>query len=117
MAEPQTIAAAFPAEVWTALGGVTTLAIGLVTVLWNRQNNDIKDHTVKLDSGQQAFNGIGEKFVKIGEQLKSLEKEDAYESEELDRLELDIKDLTKRLLILEIEHKNCTGRTQKNTGD
>lgn len=117
MAEPQTIAAAFPSEVWTALGGSVTLVVGLVTVLWNRQNNDIKDHATKLDTGQQAFNGIGEQFVKIGEQLKALEKEDVYEGEELDRLEVDIKDLTKRLLILETEHKNCTGRTKKNTGD
>lgn len=117
MAEPQTLATAFPTEVWTALGGGVTLIIGLVSLLWDRQNSDIKDHAAKLDSGQKAFSGIGEQFVKIGEQLKALEKEDAYECEELDRLELDLKDLTSRLLVLETEHKSCTARNKKSTGD
>ena len=102
-----TLAATHPAEIWGALGGATTLIIGLVTVLWNRQNSDIKAHDIKLDAGQAAFSGIGEKLVKIGEQIKALELEDSYEGEELDRLELDIKDLNKRLLIIETEHKHC----------
>lgn len=112
MAEP-TLAASFPTEVWAALGGATTLIVGLVTVLWNRQNKDIQAHDEKLTSGQAAFVKIGETLVLIGEQLKALEKEDSYQGEELDRLELDIKSLTKQLTVLETEHKNCQGRLPK----
>lgn len=113
MAEPQTLAGTFPTEVWAALGGATTLIVGLVTVLWNRQNTDIKAHDEKLTAGQTAFIGIGEKLVLIGYQLKALEKEDSYQDGEMDRLELDIKALTKQLTILQTEHSSCPRRPPK----
>lgn len=110
MAEPQTLAQTHSAEVWTALVGSITVIGGLVTVLWNRQNNDIKAHEVKLEAGQRAFTEIGEKLVLIGEQIKALQSEDAFEGEELDRLEADIKDLNRRLTVLETEHNSCIPR-------
>lgn len=113
----QTLAATHPTEVWAALGGTATAVVVLMTYIWNRQNADIKGTSdevkltnLRLDAGQKAFANIGEQFVKIGEQLKALEKEDIYEGEEIDRLELDIKILNNRLLVIETEHKNCIGR-------
>lgn len=110
MAEPQTLAATHPAEVWAALAASVTVIGVLVTALWTRQNNDIKAHELKLEAGAKAFAGIGEQFVKIGEQIKALEKEDTYELEEIDRIGLDIKILATHLTILETEHKSCQGR-------
>lgn len=107
MAEPQALAAQHPTEVWAALAGSVTLIGVLVTALWSRQNNDIKAHEIKLAAGQNAFTAIGEQLVKIGEQIKALEKEDAFTSEEFDRLGLDIKTLDHDLTVLKTEHKNC----------
>lgn len=64
----------------------------------------------KLDRGVTAFSEIGKKLVAIGEKITALEEEDAFESQELDRICLDIKDLEKRLLTIEVEHKGCQER-------
>ena len=113
----QTIAAAHPTEVWAALGGTLTAIVVLMTYIWGRQNNDIKGISDevnllngRLDAGVKVFSGIGEQLVRIGEQLKALEKEDSYQDEEMDRIGLDIKILATHLTILETEHKSCQGR-------
>ncbi|MBV5327110.1 MAG: hypothetical protein JZU65_05645 [Chlorobium sp.] len=114
---PEQTVAVHPVDLWTALGASVTMIAGLVTYIWTRQNNDIKGisddvklaHS-RLDLGIGEFSDIGEQLVKIGEQLKALEKEDLYESQEMDRLDLDIKLLNNRLLVLETEHKNCKAR-------
>lgn len=110
MAEPQSLAATHPVEVWAALGGAVTIIIALVTVLWNRQNNDIKAHENKLESGQRSFAEIKETLVKLGEQIAALREEDAFQGEELDRLELEIKTLTNQLTVLQTEHNSCIPR-------
>jgi hypothetical protein len=116
----QTIAAAHPTEVWAALGGTVTAVVVLMTYIWNRQNADIKGISdevkftnARLDAEQKAFANIGEQFVKIGEQLKALEKEDVFSGEEFDRLGVDIKLLAHDLTVLKTEHKNCIGRLGK----
>jgi len=119
MPDQTTMAATHPAEVWAALGGTVTIIMALTTYIWNRQNkdikgisDDIKSANGRLDIGTTAFSGVGEQLVKIGEQIKALEKEDMYESEEMDRLALDIKLLNNRLLVLETEHRSCPGRSK-----
>jgi peptidoglycan hydrolase CwlO-like protein len=117
MAEPQSLAATHPVEVWTALGGSVTIIIALVTVLWNRQNNDIKAHETKLEMGQRSFAAINETLVKLGEQIAALREEDEFQGEELDRLELDIKGLTQQLTVLQTEHNSCIPRKLSMRGD
>lgn len=116
MAEPQTLAAGHPTETWAALIGSITIIGGLVTVLWKRLNDDVKAQEQKLETGAQTFIDIGKRLVQIGEQIEALEREDEFEGGELDRLELDIKDLQKRLLIIETEHKGCQERLNKLGG-
>ena len=101
------VAAQHPAETWAALIGSVTLIVGMVGVLYKRLNDDIKGHDDKLNAGIKRFSEIGEKLVSIGEKIQSIEKEDAFELEEIDRLELEIKSLHSRLLIIETEHKDC----------
>jgi len=114
---PEQTVAVHPVDLWAALGVSVSMIAGLVTYIWAKQNTDIKGISdevklvnTRLDVGVKAFSGIGEQIVRIGEQIKALEKEDIYEGEEMDRLDLDIKLLNNRLLIIETEHKNCKGR-------
>jgi len=114
---PEQTVAVHPVDLWAALGVSVSMIAGLVTYIWAKQNTDIKGISdevklvnTRLDVGMRAFSSIGEQMVKIGEQIKSLEKEDAYELEEMDRISMDIKILTTHLTILETEHKNCKGR-------
>ena len=107
MSDPQTLAQSHSTEVWAALiASLSGIGI-LITVLWNRQNADIKDHANKLEAGQLAFTEIGHKLVLIGEQIKNLQEEDLFDGVELGRLETEIRLLTARILIIETEHKNC----------
>ena len=114
MPEPQTLAAQHPAEVYTLLGFTCTAIIGLLTLLYKRQSADIKGAydeadaaNARLDEGQRAFTAIGEQLVKIGEQIKALEKADEASDTELDRICLDIKNLDHDLTVIQTEHKNC----------
>ena len=117
MPEPQTLAAQHPAEVYTLLGFTCTAIIGFLTLLYKRQNEDIKGAydeadaaNARLDEGQKAFTAIGEQLVKIGEQIKALEKADEASDIELDRICLDIKNLDHDLTVIQTEHKDCVSR-------
>ena len=117
MSEPQTLAAQHPAEVYTLLGFTCTAIIGFLTLLYKRQNSDIKGAydevdaaNARLDEGQKAFAAIGEQFVKIGEQIKALEKSDEASDVELDRICLDVKNLNHDLTVIQTEHKDCVSR-------
>lgn len=117
MPEPQTLAAQHPAEIYTLLGFACTGIIGLLTVLYKKQNDDIKGAyseaeaaNVRLDRGHKVFTAIGEQLVKIGEQIKALEKADEASDIELDRICLDIKNLDHDLTVIQTEHKDCIAR-------
>lgn len=112
------LAAGHPVEVWGALIGSVTLLVGTVGILYKRLNDDIKAESdknanikimfdKKFDNGITAFSDIGKELAKIGEKLASLDREGTFANEELDRLELDIKGLHTRLVIIETEHKAC----------
>ena len=114
MQEPQTLAAQHPTEIYTLLGFTCTAIIGFLTMLYKRQNEEIKGAygeadaaNARLDEGQKAFAAIGEQLVSIGAQIKALNKADGAINVELDRICLDIKNLDHDLTIIQTEHKNC----------
>lgn len=117
MPEPQTLAAQHPGEVYTLLGFACTGILGLLTMMYKRQNEDIKGSyseaeaaNARLDAGQKTFALIGEQLVKIGEQIRALEKADEATDIELDRICLDIKNLDHDLTVIQTEHKDCVTR-------
>lgn len=104
------LSAEHPIEVWAALGASVSLIFTLVAVLYNRLNEDRKADSLRLDNGQATFSEIGKQLAVISEQMISLGKGTAFTDEEIDRLELDIKQLNNRLTVIETEHKGCMGR-------
>ena len=117
MPEPQTLAAQHPAEIYTLLGFACTGILGLLTMLYKRQNEDIKGSyseaeaaNARLDEGQKAFAAIGEQLVSIGAKIAALEKADEATDIELDRICLDIKKLDHDLTVIQTEHKDCISR-------
>lgn len=105
-----TLAQQHPVEVWKSLLASLGLIGTLISVLYYRLNKDIAAHDKKLDEGNKAFVEIGNKLVSLGEKIANLQTADVFINEELDRISLDIKDLNNRLLIIEVEHKNCLER-------
>jgi len=100
----QSLAATHPGEVWAALGGAVTLVVALVTVLWKRMNEDIKGHDSKLSNGQKVFQDHGERLIKTEQKIESAGKEDDFLREEIDRIDMDIREIEKRLRSLELDH-------------
>jgi len=77
MSDPKTLAQSFPAETWAALIACFTVICGLVTMLYNRLNSDIKAHDTQLENGRTTFENIGKMIVRLEEIVKKLsEKED-----------------------------------------
>lgn len=123
---------------WGALVGCTTLLAGVVGIMYHRINKDIEgeskarlkchdDMQAKFDRGISSFAALGEKIVVIGEQIKALENKDSDAVKDLEaheceatktfnRLETDIKDLTRTLLVISIEHQRCMDREKKRDG-
>jgi len=122
VADPTTlpIAQAHPTETWAALGVLAAGLVSLVGVLYSRINTDIKgvDTSVKdlsddlyeeVGALKRDMNEIGTKLSAIGQQIAQFATSSTFTNEELDRIEADIKDLNKRLLTIEVEHKHCIG--------
>lgn len=99
-----------PVETWGALTASLGLVGTLVAVLYYRLNKDISAHERKLDEGNKAFADIGNRLVALGEKIANIQTGDVFTDEEFDRLDADIKDLTKRLTVLETEHNGCIPR-------
>jgi septal ring factor EnvC (AmiA/AmiB activator) len=120
MPEPQTLAAQHSAEIYTLLGFTCTGILGLLTMLYKRQNEDIKGAydevdaaNARLDEGQKAFTTVGEQLVSIGARLTALEKDGEATNVELDRICADIKKLDHDLTVIQTEHNNCIRRLGK----
>lgn len=105
-----TLAQQHPAEVWKSLLASLGIIGTLISVLYYRLNKDISAHDKKLEDGNKAFVEIGNRLVALGEKIANLQTADVFINEELDRIDLDIKDLTSRLIVLETEHNNCIPR-------
>lgn len=103
----QTLAQQHPAEVWATLISSIGVISTLVAVLYYRLNKDISAHEKKLEDGNKSFVDIGNRLVALGEKIANLQTTDVFTDQELDRITADIKDLNKRLLIIETEHKHC----------
>lgn len=109
MSEP-TLAQAHPTEVWKSLLATLGIIGTLISVIFYRLNKDIAEHSRKLEEGNKAFVEIGNKLVSLGEKIANLQTSDVFINEELDRINLEIKDITKKLTVLETEHYNCIPR-------
>lgn len=103
----QLLAQQHPTEVWGALTASLGMVGTLVAVLYYRLNKDISAHERKLDDGNKAFADIGNRLVAIGEKIANIQTDDVFTDSEFDRIDADIKDLNRRLLTIEVEHKNC----------
>lgn len=123
------LAQAHPTEMWATLGIVGAGLVGLIGVLYNRINKDIDgaydDQTQLRDDFESThekmiiytsdqieklktdINGIGRELARIGQQVAQFATAATFTNEEMDRLEADIKDLNKRLMTIEVEHKHC----------
>ena len=109
MAEP-TLAQAHPAEVWKSLLAAIGIIGTLISVLYYRLNKDISEHDKKLSEGNKAFVDIGNTLIVLGEKIANIQTTGVFTDQELDRIDLDIKDLTRRLTVLETEHNSCIPR-------
>ena len=116
MAEPHLVAQVHPAETWAALGATVTIIIGLVTVLYNRLNADIRAHEIKLEAGVKAFSEISGKLEKISEQIRTIKERCGFVDEELDRLDLEIRNLLHDFTVLKTEHDGCIPRKMSMRG-
>lgn len=112
------VASGHPVETWGALIGSLTLLIGTVGIIYKRLNDDIKAESdknaatkvqfdKKFDNGISAFATIGKELATIGAKLAEIDRDGTFINSELDRLELDIRSLHTRLVIIETEHKAC----------
>jgi septal ring factor EnvC (AmiA/AmiB activator) len=123
------LAQAHPTEMWATLGIMGAGLVGLIGVLYKRINTDIDgaydDQTQLRDDFESThektiiytsdqieklktdINGIGRELSRIGQQAAQFATASTFTNEEMDRLEADIKDLNKRLMTIEVEHKHC----------
>jgi len=120
---------------WKGLIGCSTLLVGVFGIMYHRINRDIEGESkarikscdevqAKLDRGISSFALMGEQLVKIGEQIKSLENKDAESTKDLEThnieakkiimaIQTDIKELSKSLLIITVEHEHCMAQQEK----
>jgi peptidoglycan hydrolase CwlO-like protein len=109
MGDP-TLAQAHPAEVWKALLTAVGIIGTLVGVLYYRLNQDILSQERKLDDGNKAFIDIGNRLIALGEKVANLQTDGVYTNQEMDRLYEEIKELTRIVTVLKVEHDNCIPR-------
>lgn len=102
-----TLAQGHPAETWAALLGSLAIVVALLGVLYKRINDDLSNHSGRLETGAESFVKIGEDLVKIGGSISSLERVYALQKQDVVAIQASIRDLEKRLLTIEVEHKRC----------
>jgi len=110
------------AMLWGA-GGLITVISALVALIYNRVNVDIKgvgvdveDAFVKCDqlagSMQTRCELIGNELATIKMQLAQFAQVNVSVSQELDKIEVDIKNLSDRFIKLSAEHSLCFSEYQ-----
>lgn len=109
-ADPQTLAQSHSAEVWAAFCGTVTLIIGLVAVLYSRLNKDNADLWKQVEKFRKDLEDCKIDAGKLWTEIKTLKEEDAFENQELDRLDTTIRGINDRLTRLEAEHGTCIPR-------
>ena len=124
MAAEVTIAATHPTETWAALIAAVTVIVALVKAFFKRLTDDQKAETLarelmkkeldaKLDLGITTFSNIDKQIVAITGDIKTMKEEEQYNLEQLDKIELDISLIDKRVLVIETEHKHCQDNIRK----
>lgn len=107
MADPTSLAQGHPAEVWAALIATITACLGLMSKIWRMTTKEMEKQSERLEKGAEKFEKQTLALSEVRSEIEALRKEDLGEIRRLDATEAHLKDLERRLTVIETEHKAC----------